>query len=66
LGNGEDFTGKRRRARNHGDTSRHGPIGIEPLSGDVVGFAVSFDTHAFEPLYVTARLQPGVPAVFEV
>ena len=27
--------------------------GIEPLSGDVVGFVVSSETHAFEPLYIT-------------
>ena len=33
--------------------ARHGPIGIEPLSGDVVGFVVSSETHAFEPLYIT-------------
>ena len=33
--------------------ARHGPIGIEPLSGDVVGFVISSRTKAFKPLYIT-------------
>jgi len=33
--------------------ARHGPIGIEPLSGDVIGFVVSSKTHAFNPLYIS-------------
>jgi L-ascorbate metabolism protein UlaG (beta-lactamase superfamily) len=31
--------------------ARHGPAGIEPLSGDVVGFVIEADGHA--PIYVT-------------
>ncbi len=33
--------------------ARHGPAGIEPLSGDVIGFVLSSKTNAFKPLYVT-------------
>jgi L-ascorbate metabolism protein UlaG (beta-lactamase superfamily) len=33
--------------------ARHGPVGIEPLSGDVTGFVVSSKTNAFKPVYVT-------------
>jgi L-ascorbate metabolism protein UlaG (beta-lactamase superfamily) len=33
--------------------ARHGPQGIEPLSGDVVGFVISSKSNAFKPLYVT-------------
>jgi L-ascorbate metabolism protein UlaG (beta-lactamase superfamily) len=57
--------------------ARHGPIGIEPLSGDVVGFVVSSETHAFKPLYVTGdtvwfdgvaevqrRFEPGLVLLF--
>jgi L-ascorbate metabolism protein UlaG (beta-lactamase superfamily) len=32
---------------------RHGPAGIEPLSGDVTGFVLSSRTNAFKPLYIT-------------
>jgi len=32
--------------------ARHGPAGIEPLSGDVIGFMVSF-SDGTPPLYVT-------------
>jgi L-ascorbate metabolism protein UlaG (beta-lactamase superfamily) len=32
--------------------ARHGPAGIEPLSGDVIGFVVSF-SDGTPPLYVT-------------
>jgi L-ascorbate metabolism protein UlaG (beta-lactamase superfamily) len=57
--------------------ARHGPIGIEPFSGDVVGFVVSSKTHAFKPLYVTGdtvwfdgvaevqrRFEPGLVLLF--
>ncbi len=33
--------------------ARHGPAGIEPLTGDAVGFVLSSRTSAFKPLYVT-------------
>lgn len=33
--------------------ARHGPAGIEPLSGDVIGFVLSSKTNAFKPVYVT-------------
>jgi L-ascorbate metabolism protein UlaG (beta-lactamase superfamily) len=36
-----------------GTPARHGPAGIEPLSGDVIGFVVSSKTNAFKPIYVT-------------
>jgi L-ascorbate metabolism protein UlaG (beta-lactamase superfamily) len=35
-----------------GTPARHGPAGIEPLSGDVIGFVVSF-SEGTPPLYVT-------------
>ena len=57
--------------------ARHGPIGIEPFSGDVVGFVVSSKTHAFKPLYMTGdtvwfegvaevqrRFEPGLVLLF--
>jgi len=31
--------------------ARHGPAGIEPLSGDVIGFVLSRQDHA--PIYVS-------------
>jgi L-ascorbate metabolism protein UlaG (beta-lactamase superfamily) len=33
--------------------ARHGPAGIEPLSGEVIGFVLSSKTNAFKPLYIT-------------
>lgn len=33
--------------------ARHGPAGIEPLSGDVVGFVISFPDGATRPIYLT-------------
>jgi hypothetical protein len=33
--------------------ARHGPAGIEPFSGDVIGFMVSFPDQAARPIYVT-------------
>lgn len=33
--------------------ARHGPAGIEPLSGDVIGFVLSFDDDTAKPIYVT-------------
>jgi L-ascorbate metabolism protein UlaG (beta-lactamase superfamily) len=33
--------------------ARHGPAGIEPLSGDVIGFVLSFDPPSIPPIYVT-------------
>ena len=57
--------------------ARHGPIGIEPLSGDVVGFVVASKTHACKPLYITGdtvwfdgvaevqrRFEPGLVLLF--
>ncbi len=56
--------------------ARHGPPGIEPLSGDVIGFVVSF-SDGTPPLYVTSdtvwydgvaevarRFRPAVVLVF--
>lgn len=56
--------------------ARHGPAGIEPLSGDVIGFVVSFSDGTL-PLYVTGdtvwfdgvaevarRFRPGVVLLF--
>jgi L-ascorbate metabolism protein UlaG (beta-lactamase superfamily) len=33
--------------------ARHGPAGIEPLSGDVIGFVLSFDDGHTRPIYIT-------------
>jgi L-ascorbate metabolism protein UlaG (beta-lactamase superfamily) len=33
--------------------ARHGPAGIEPLSGDVIGFVITFDEQQTRPIYVT-------------
>ena len=33
--------------------ARHGPAGIEPLSGDVIGFVISATDSSFRPIYVT-------------
>src|SRR5262249_60009714 len=33
--------------------ARHGPAGIEPLSGDVVGFALSSGNQSVPPVYIT-------------
>jgi L-ascorbate metabolism protein UlaG (beta-lactamase superfamily) len=33
--------------------ARHGPAGIEPLSGDVIGFVLSFEPASIPPIYVT-------------
>lgn len=33
--------------------ARHGPAGIEPFSGDVIGFLLSFDDDRMKPIYVT-------------
>lgn len=33
--------------------ARHGPAGIEPMSGDVIGFVLSFDPPSIPPIYVT-------------
>src|SRR5262249_9359405 len=33
--------------------ARHGPAGIEPLSGDVIGFVLSFGDSAVRPVYIT-------------
>jgi L-ascorbate metabolism protein UlaG (beta-lactamase superfamily) len=33
--------------------ARHGPAGIEPLSGDVIGFVLSFPDSGRRPIYVT-------------
>lgn len=33
--------------------ARHGPAGIEPLSGDVIGFVLSSNTPGSRPIYIT-------------
>jgi L-ascorbate metabolism protein UlaG (beta-lactamase superfamily) len=33
--------------------ARHGPAGIEPFSGDVIGFVVSFKDGSRDPIYIT-------------
>jgi L-ascorbate metabolism protein UlaG (beta-lactamase superfamily) len=33
--------------------ARHGPAGIEPLSGDVVGFVLTFRNQDIRPIYIT-------------
>jgi L-ascorbate metabolism protein UlaG (beta-lactamase superfamily) len=33
--------------------ARHGPAGIEPLSGDVIGFVLSFEDQHMRPIYIT-------------
>ncbi len=57
--------------------ARHGPAGIEPLSGDVIGFVISSKANAFQPIYVTGdtvwfegvaevqrRFEPGLVLLF--
>ncbi len=57
--------------------ARHGPIGIEPFSGDVIGFVLSSKSGAFRPVYVTGdtvwfegvaevqrRFRPGLVLLF--
>ncbi len=57
--------------------ARHGPAGIEPLSGDVIGFVLSSKRNAFKPLYITGdtvwfggvaevqrRFRPGLVLLF--
>jgi len=33
--------------------ARHGPAGIEPYSGDVIGFVLTFPNESARPIYVT-------------
>jgi len=33
--------------------ARHGPAGIEPLSGDVIGFVLTFEDQDMRPIYIT-------------
>ena len=33
--------------------ARHGPAGIEPLAGDVIGFVLTSNDPAVMPLYIT-------------
>jgi L-ascorbate metabolism protein UlaG (beta-lactamase superfamily) len=33
--------------------ARHGPAGIEPFSGDVIGFVLSFEDPHLRPIYIT-------------
>ena len=42
-----------RRLRITATPARHGPAGIEPLSGDVIGFVLSLDDGTQKPIYVT-------------
>jgi L-ascorbate metabolism protein UlaG (beta-lactamase superfamily) len=57
--------------------ARHGPAGIEPLSGDVIGFVLSLEPASIPPIYVTGdtvwydgvaeiarRFQAGVVLLF--
>lgn len=57
--------------------ARHGPAGIEPLSGDVIGFVLSFEDSRTRPIYITGdtvwydgvaeverRFKPGVVMPF--
>jgi L-ascorbate metabolism protein UlaG (beta-lactamase superfamily) len=57
--------------------ARHGPAGIEPFAGDVIGFVLSSPTNAFKPIYITGdtvwfdgvaevqqRFQPGLVLLF--
>lgn len=57
--------------------ARHGPAGIEPLSGDVIGFVLSSKSKAFRPVYITGdtvwfdgvaevqrRFEPGLVLLF--
>jgi L-ascorbate metabolism protein UlaG (beta-lactamase superfamily) len=57
--------------------ARHGPYGIEPLSGDVIGFVLSSSANEFKPVYITGdtvwfegvtevqqRFQPGLVLLF--
>ena len=57
--------------------ARHGPAGIEPLAGDVIGFVLSSKTNAFKPVYITGdtvwfdgvaevrrRFEPGLVLLF--
>lgn len=57
--------------------ARHGPAGIEPLSGDIIGFVISSDHGAFAQIYVTGdtvwydgvaevarRFRPGIVLPF--
>ncbi len=57
--------------------ARHGPAGIEPLSGEVTGFVLFSETHAFKPIYITGdtvwyegvaevqrRFRPGLVLLF--
>jgi L-ascorbate metabolism protein UlaG (beta-lactamase superfamily) len=45
--------------------ARHGPAGIEPFSGDVIGFVLSFPGSATRPIYITGDTvwYDGVAAV---
>jgi L-ascorbate metabolism protein UlaG (beta-lactamase superfamily) len=33
--------------------ARHGPAGIEPMSGDVIGFVLTFEDVSMPPIYIT-------------
>jgi L-ascorbate metabolism protein UlaG (beta-lactamase superfamily) len=57
--------------------ARHGPAGIEPFAGDVIGFVLSSPANAFKPIYITGdtvwfdgiaevqrRFQPGLVLLF--
>jgi L-ascorbate metabolism protein UlaG (beta-lactamase superfamily) len=57
--------------------ARHGPIGIEPFAGDVIGFLLSSKTDSFKPIYITGdtvwfdgvaevqrRFRPGLVLLF--
>jgi L-ascorbate metabolism protein UlaG (beta-lactamase superfamily) len=47
-----DVTGDSRRLHLTATPARHGPVGIEPLSGDVVGFLIGIDAPG-DAIYVT-------------
>lgn len=57
--------------------ARHGPAGIEPLSGDVIGFVLTFNDQQTRPIYITGdtvwyegvaevarRVRAGIVVVF--
>jgi L-ascorbate metabolism protein UlaG (beta-lactamase superfamily) len=35
--------------------ARHGPAGIEPMSGDVIGFVLAFEDALIPPIYITGH-----------
>ncbi len=44
---------RRKRVDDHGAPARHGPAGIEPMSGDVIGFVLTSTAPDIRPIYIT-------------